>query len=220
MLRIGGRYSQVKTKPFLGRVVTLLLFVALTILYAAYSANIVVLLRAPSSSVRSLQDILNSPLKLGASDFAYNRYFFKKLNEPLRKAIYNKKIAPKGKKANFYTMKEGVEKIRKGLFAFHMELNPGYRLIQETYQEDEKCDLVEIDYINEIDPWLPGQKRSPYKDLFKINSVGITDMYPAMLATLYGMLLAPAALLLEIAYKRLMVMREKRKGILQSEHDT
>ncbi|KAI8420372.1 hypothetical protein MSG28_008889 [Choristoneura fumiferana] len=186
-----------------GRVVTLLLFVALTILYAAYSANIVVLLRAPSSSVRSLQDILNSPLKLGASDFAYNRYFFKKLNEPLRKAIYNKKIAPKGKKANFYTMKEGVEKIRKGLFAFHMELNPGYRLIQETYQEDEKCDLVEIDYINEIDPWLPGQKRSPYKDLFKINSVGITDMYPAMLATLYGMLLAPAALLLEIAYKRL-----------------
>uniref|UniRef100_A0A0K8TUX6 Ionotropic Receptor n=1 Tax=Epiphyas postvittana TaxID=65032 RepID=A0A0K8TUX6_EPIPO len=234
-----------------GRVVTLLLFVALTILYAAYSANIVVLLRAPSSSVRSLQDILNSPLKLGASDFAYNRYFFKKLNEPLRKTIYNKKIAPKGKKANFYTMKEGVEKIRRGLFAFHMELNPGYRLIQETYQEDEKCDLVEIDYINEIDPWVPGQKRSPYKDLFKINfikiresgiqacihqrlhvgkprclgavntfsSVGITDMYPAMLATLYGMLLAPAVLLLEIAYKRLMEMREKRKAILQSDHD-
>ncbi|XP_063626931.1 glutamate receptor ionotropic, kainate 2-like [Cydia splendana] len=225
-----------------GRIVTLLLFIALTILYAAYSANIVVLLRAPSSSVRSLQDILNSPIKLGASDFAYNRYFFKKLNEPLRKEIYNKKIAPKGKKANFYTMKEGVEKIRKGLFAFHMELNPGYRLIQETYQEDEKCDLVEIDYINEIDPWVPGQKRSPYKDLFKINfikiresgiqhcihqrlhvgkprclgavntfsSVGIMDMYSAMLATLYGMFMAPAVLLLEIAYKRLMVAREKR----------
>nr|AST36234.1 putative ionotropic receptor IR75p.2 [Hedya nubiferana] len=226
-----------------GRVVTLLLFIALTILYAAYSANIVVLLRAPSSSVRSLQDVLNSPLKLGASDFSYNRYFFKKLNDPLRKEIYNKKIAPKGKKANFYSMKEGVEKIRKGLFAFHMELNPGYRLIQETYQEDEKCDLVEIDYINEINPWLPGQKRSPFKDLFKINfikiresgiqscihqrlhvgrprclgavntfsSVGIMDMYSAMLATLYGMLLSPAVLLMEIAYKRLMVIREKKR---------
>ncbi|VVC93087.1 unnamed protein product, partial [Leptidea sinapis] len=119
-----------------GRCVTLLLFVALTILYAAYSANIVVLLRAPSSS---------------------------KLNDPIRKSIYDKKIAPKGKKPHFYTMKEG------GLFAFHMELNPGYRLIQETYQEEEKCDLVEIDYINEIDPWVPGQKRSPYNDLFKIN---------------------------------------------------
>nr|UVB79166.1 ionotropic receptor 75p3 [Heortia vitessoides] len=225
-----------------GRTVTLLLFLALTILYAAYSANIVVLLRAPSSSVRTLPDILNSPLKLGASDFEYNRYFFKKLNEPVRKAIYDKKIAPKGKKPNFYTMEEGVAKIRKGLFAFHMELNPGYRLIQETYREDEKCDLVEVDYINEIDPWVPGQKRSPFKDLFKINfikireagiqscihhrlhvpkprcsgtvstfsSVGITDMYPAMLATLYGMLLAPAVLVMEIMYHRLTVLRKKK----------
>ncbi|XP_012551951.2 ionotropic receptor 75a [Bombyx mori] len=225
-----------------GRCVTLILFVALTILYAAYSANIVVLLRAPSSSVRSLPDLLNSPLKLGASDFEYNRYFFKKLNDPIRKAIYDKKIAPKGKKPNFYSMEDGVEKIRKGLFAFHMELNPGYRLIQETYREDEKCDLVEIDYINEIDPWVPGQKRSPFKDLFKINflkiresgiqaaihhrlhvpkprcsgtvstfsSVGITDMYPAMLATLYGMLLAPAVLLVEIAHMKLMLVRMKK----------
>ncbi|CAH0590513.1 unnamed protein product [Chrysodeixis includens] len=192
-----------------GRCVTLIMFLALTILYAAYSANIVVLLRAPSSSVRSLPDLLNSPLKLGASDFEYNRYFF------------------------------------KGLFAFHMELNPGYRLIQETYQEDEKCDLVEIDYINEIDPWVPGQKRSPFKDLFKINflkiresgvqatvhrrltvarprcsghvstfsSVGITDMYPAMLMTLYGMLLAPAVLGMEVMYKRLMTIRQKKYAV-------
>ncbi|XP_052755887.1 glutamate receptor 1-like [Galleria mellonella] len=218
-----------------GRIVTLLLFVALTILYAAYSANIVVLLRAPSSSVRSLSDLLHSPIKLGASDFVYNRYFFKQLNDSVRKAIYDTKIAPKGKKPNFYSMKDGVEKIRKGLFAFHMEVNPGYRMIQETFQENEKCDLVEIDYINMIDPWLIGQKRSPFKDLFKINfiriretgiqsnnrqrlivprprcsghvatfsSVGITDMYPAMLATLYGMLMAPAVLLVEIAYYRL-----------------
>ncbi|XP_075981198.1 ionotropic receptor 75a-like isoform X1 [Anticarsia gemmatalis] len=226
-----------------GRCVTLILFVALTILYAAYSANIVVLLRAPSSSVRSLPDLLNSPLKLGASDFEYNRYFFKKLNDPIRKAIYDKKIAPKGKKPNFYSMEDGVDRIRKGLFAFHMELNPGYRLIQETYHEDEKCDLVEIDYINEIDPWVPGQKRSPFKDLFKINflkiresgvqanihrrltvarprcsgtvstfsSVGITDMYPALLMTLYGMLLAPAVLVMEILYKRLINMRELKQ---------
>ncbi|XP_045777833.1 uncharacterized protein LOC123875831 [Maniola jurtina] len=226
-----------------GRCVTLLLFVALTILYAAYSANIVVLLRAPSSSVKTLPDLLNSPLKLGASDFEYNRYFFSKMNDPIRKAIYDKKIAPKGKKPNFYSMKEGIEKVRKGLFAFHMELNPGYRLIQETFLEEEKCDLVEIDYLNEIDPWLPGQKRSPYKDLFKISfakiretgvqanihhrlqvgkphcsgsvstfsSVGITDMYPALIATLYGAFFSVAVLILEIMYKRLMTVRDKRR---------
>ncbi|XP_053615034.1 uncharacterized protein LOC128677894 [Plodia interpunctella] len=235
-----------------GRTVTLLLFIALTILYAAYSANIVVLLRAPSSSVRTLPDLLNSPIKLGASDFEYNRYFFKQLNDPIRKAIYDKKIAPQGKKPNFYNMKEGVEKIRKGLFAFHMESNPGYRLIQETYHEDEKCDLVEIDYINEIEPWVPGQKRSPFRDLFKINfikiresgiqanihqrlnvprpkcsgavaafsSVGIADMYPALLATLYGVLLAPAVLILEITYHRLMVIRKKRQVVVYENYYT
>ncbi|OWR51314.1 putative ionotropic receptor IR75p [Danaus plexippus plexippus] len=229
-----------------GRCVTLLLFVSLTVLFAAYSANIVVLLRAPSSSVRSLPDLLNSPLKLGASDFEYNRYFFKKLNDPIRKAIYSKKIAPSGKKPNFYSMKEGVEKIRKGLFAFHMELNPGYRLIQETYQEEEKCDLVEIDYINEIDPWLPGQKRSPYKDLFKISfikiresgvqscvhrrlhvgrprcsgsvstfsSVGITDMYPALQATLYGAVMSVAVLMMEKVHYKLFIDNEKKSTIV------
>lgn len=35
------------------------------------------------------------------------------MNDPIRQAIYNKKIAPKGKKPNFYSMKEGVEKIRQ-----------------------------------------------------------------------------------------------------------
>ncbi|XP_052755800.1 glutamate receptor U1-like [Galleria mellonella] len=226
-----------------GRAVTLLLFIALTILYAAYSANIVVLLRAPSSSVRTLSDLLNSPIELGASDVVYNRYFLKQLNDSLRKAIYDTKIAPKGKKPNFYNMEDGVEKIRKGLFAFHVEVNPGYRLIQETFQENEKCDLMEINYFNLIDPWLTGQKKSPFKDLFKINfiriretgiqsnnhqrlviprprcsgqvatfsSIGIGDMYPAMLATLYGMLMAPAVLLVEIAYCKLMKARKQRK---------
>ncbi|XP_059057910.1 ionotropic receptor 75a-like [Achroia grisella] len=226
-----------------GRTVTLLLFLALTILYAAYSANIVVLLRAPSSSVRSLSDLLNSPLKVGASDMVYNRHYMKQVNDPIRKGIYDTKFAPKGKAPNYFDMKDGVEKIRQGFFAFHMPLNQGYRLIQKTYQENEKCDLVEIDYINEVEPWLPGQRRSPFKDLFKItflkiretgiqannrhrltvprprcsgsvatfSSVGITDMYPAMMATFYGMLMAPAVLLLEIAYYRLMKIRQRRQ---------
>ncbi|XP_052743923.1 ionotropic receptor 75a-like [Bicyclus anynana] len=233
-----------------GRCVTLLLFVALTILYAAYSANIVVLLRAPSSSVKTLPDLLNSPIKLGASDFEYNRYFFNKVNDPIRKEIYNKKIAPKGKKPNFYSMKEGIEKVRKGLFAFHMELNPGYRLIQETFLEEEKCDLVEMEYLNEIAPWLPGQKRSPYKDLFKIgftkiretgiqaniyqrlqvskprcsgststfSSVGITDMWPAVIATLYGMLASIGVLILELMYKKAMTLRDSRKELKRQQY--
>lgn len=35
------------------------------------------------------------------------------------------------------------------------------------------------------------------------SSVGITDMYPALIATLYGMLISLVVLVLEITYKRL-----------------
>uniref|UniRef100_A0A2H1W8C9 SFRICE_037901 n=1 Tax=Spodoptera frugiperda TaxID=7108 RepID=A0A2H1W8C9_SPOFR len=50
------------------------------------------------------------------------------------------------------------------------------------------------------------------------SSVGITDMYPAMLMTLYGMLLAPAVLLLEITYKRLMTIRNQKRRLADPDH--
>lgn len=49
--------------------------------------------------------------------------------------------------------------------------------------------------------YVPKPKCSGVVSTF--SSVGITDMYPAMLATLYGVLLAPAVLVVEIAYHRL-----------------
>jgi hypothetical protein len=35
------------------------------------------------------------------------------MNDPVRKAIYNKKIAPKGEKPHFFSMEEGIERIRR-----------------------------------------------------------------------------------------------------------
>lgn len=41
-----------------------------------------------------------------------------------------------------------------GLFAFHMEVSTGYKLIEETFYEHEKCGLKKIDFLNLIDPWF------------------------------------------------------------------
>lgn len=49
-----------------------------------------------------------------------------------------------------------------------MECGPGYKLMSELFYEDEKCGLIEIDYISIIDPWMPIRKRSPYKEIFKV----------------------------------------------------
>lgn len=53
------------------------IFVALMALYAAYSANIVVLLQAPSTAIRTVEQLSASGITLGALDTDYNRFVFR-----------------------------------------------------------------------------------------------------------------------------------------------
>lgn len=59
------------------RIVTFMLLVASLSLYAAYTANIVGLLQSTTDSIQTIPDLLHSPLKMGAQDVVYNRYYFK-----------------------------------------------------------------------------------------------------------------------------------------------
>lgn len=56
----------------------------------------------------------------------------------------------------------------QGLFAFHMESALGYKLMSETFYEDEKCGLKEIAYLQVTNPWYAVKKNSSYMELFKI----------------------------------------------------
>ncbi|OWR42528.1 putative ionotropic receptor IR75q2, partial [Danaus plexippus plexippus] len=89
-------------------------------------------------------------------------------SEPIRKAIYEKKIAPAGSKPNFMTLEEGVKRIQMKPFAFHMYLGGGYRLVEKYFLEHEKCGLQEIQFNHETIPWVTCRKNSPYKEIFKI----------------------------------------------------
>lgn len=54
-----------------------MLLIASLSLYASYTANIVALLQSSTDSIKTLSDLLDSPLKLAAQDVIYNRYYFK-----------------------------------------------------------------------------------------------------------------------------------------------
>jgi len=54
-----------------------MLLLASLSLYAAYTANIVALLQSTTDSIKTLSDLLYSPLTLGAQDLDYNRYYLK-----------------------------------------------------------------------------------------------------------------------------------------------
>ncbi|XP_060802728.1 ionotropic receptor 75a [Amyelois transitella] len=160
--------SPVELKGSLGRMVMLILFLALMFLYTSYSANIVALLQSSSSKIKTLEDLLNSRLMFGVHDNVFNRYYFATATEPIRKAIYEKKVAPPGVKPRFMTMEEGVKRMQKGLFAFHMETGVGYKFVGKYFRESEKCGLKEIQYLQVIDPFIAVRKDTPYKEMFKI----------------------------------------------------
>lgn len=69
------------------------------------------------------------------------------------------------------TLEEGIERVQKGFFAFHVELARGYKVVSDIFHENEKCSLKEIAFVNLIEPWTPVRKNSPYKEIFKIGFV-------------------------------------------------
>ncbi|XP_063618549.1 uncharacterized protein LOC134791452 isoform X2 [Cydia splendana] len=167
--------STVELKGSLGRIVMLILFLALMFLYTSYAANIVALLQSSSSQIKTLEDLLHSRIKFGVHDTVFNKYYFSTATEPVRKAIYETKVAPRGSTPRFMPMEEGVKKMRKGLFAFHMETGVGYKFVGKYFQESEKCGLKEIQYLQVIDPWLAVRKNTPYKEMFKLGTKRIQE---------------------------------------------
>lgn len=74
-----------------------------------------------------------------------------------------------------YPLEQGVNKIREGLFAFHMELGAGYKFVSETFFEHEKCTLKELQFYELIDPWYAIQKNSSLNEMLKIGLFRIRE---------------------------------------------
>ncbi|XP_063541981.1 ionotropic receptor 75a-like [Cydia strobilella] len=168
MCAISQQGSNVELKGMLGRFMMLILFLVFLFLYTAYSASIVVLLQASSNQIRTLTDLLNSKLELGVEDTPYNRYWFMSEKEPIRRAIYEKKIAPSGSKPNFFDLTEGILQLQKKPFAFNCNLGVAYKVMERYFYEHEKCGLQEISYLQDNNPWQAIKKGSPYREIFKI----------------------------------------------------
>ena len=76
MLYSGSWYEP---RALSARIIVLMTLVAAFNLYAAYTANIVALLQSTTNSIKTLDDLYNSPLTLATHDTVYNRYYFKVL---------------------------------------------------------------------------------------------------------------------------------------------
>ena len=126
---------------------------------------------------------------MGAHDTVFNHYYFsvsvvtfwkgfsliflkfQTEAEPVRKKIYETKIVNKDGSMNFLNLSEGIEKLRMGMYAFHFETGVGYKLVSDTFKEEEKCGLKEIIFLRVIDPWYVIRKNSTFKEPIKVGYV-------------------------------------------------
>ncbi|GJQ71805.1 hypothetical protein Trydic_g11491 [Trypoxylus dichotomus] len=160
--------SESEPKSAAGQIITIFVFLAFMFLYTSYSAKIVALLQSTSESIKTVDDLLSSRIKLGVEDKPYSYYYFKVQTEKTRRAIYIEKIAPIGQRASFMDIEEGVKRMRDEFFAFHAECTSVYKIVGDTFQENEKCGLREIQYWQIIEPWMAVKRNSSYKELAKV----------------------------------------------------
>lgn len=62
----------------------------------------------------------------------------------------------------------------QGVYAYHGEIGATYRLVENTFNEYEKCGLVEIEFLGMTEPWIVIQKNSAYKEIIKIKYVELS----------------------------------------------
>lgn len=79
-----------------GRFIIITTFLAFLAIFTSYSASIVALLQSPSHLITTIDDLLNSPIKLALQDAGYSRYSYLKDNDSLLNRIYEKKVRPSG----------------------------------------------------------------------------------------------------------------------------
>lgn len=123
-------------------------------------------LKVGGPRIREESHLLQPGLPTRPSNNVRLPIFSQSFQDPLRKAIVEK-IEPKGHNSSWLPVEEGVRRVKDELFAFHSELGAFYKIMQETYREEEKCGITEIDILNMLYPLLVIPTRSPYLEIVK-----------------------------------------------------
>lgn len=64
-------------------------------------------------------------------------------------------------------LKTGVALLRNSSFAFFAEGGPIYKEMEDTFFEEEKCGLNEIEYLEITEPYQALKKNSPFREIMK-----------------------------------------------------
>jgi hypothetical protein len=88
---------------------------------------------------------------------------FQENTDPAVEKLFKEKLYTQPFHEAFITDEVGMERIRRGLNAFH-GLYGAYKIISDTYEEHEKCRFKEIKMFEANKVGFPIRKGSPYTE--------------------------------------------------------
>uniref|UniRef100_A0A1S4J9H4 Ionotropic receptor 75a N-terminal domain-containing protein n=2 Tax=Culex quinquefasciatus TaxID=7176 RepID=A0A1S4J9H4_CULQU len=176
-----------KTAFGLSRIATIAVVVFSILIYQFYSCYFIgYFLVLPPKTIRTLEQLITTNIKVSVEDLSYNRDFFKKTKIAIARELYDKKISTN--EFGFTNVSMGIAMVKQGGHAFHCDTTYGYRLALETFTEQEICDLQEVYLypVRSIHINLP--KGSPLKEPFRVTlrrlkEIGLMEYYTKKLTT-------------------------------------
>ncbi|KAJ3637571.1 hypothetical protein MTP99_001018 [Tenebrio molitor] len=148
------------------RTLSVFVFLFCILIYQFYSASIVsYLLMDPPRRINNLKDLSDSNLKAGIEDILIDRNYFVQTTDPAAIELYNTKIKGTSNDSGFYEPRDGLELVRRGGFAFHVETSTAYPIIEETFTNQEICELEEVQMYRTQPMHTNLQKNSPFREM-------------------------------------------------------
>lgn len=218
-----------------GRAIMFFLFLAFMFLFVSYSANVVVLLQS-TGNIPDLNALLNSRMTAGALNVTYMIWYLDNLKNPLHKELFDKKITTKGfysPEQGLENVRKGFFAFHTLLAPAYDFINAKFTdyeicSLQELdgfvgdgfayfflkkrshYKEIFKAGMLKIsEYgLQKHSYKRYGEKPKCYSNSASFGSVGILEVYQAMLILLYGIL---ASLLILIVERIIATQARKRR---------
>ncbi|XP_063918653.1 ionotropic receptor 75a-like [Zophobas morio] len=129
----------------------------------------------PPRKINNLRDLTDSNLELGIEDILIDRNYFVQTTDPVAIDLFNKKLKGDSNDSGFYKPEKGLQMVKEGGFAFHVETSTAYPIIEDTFTVQEICELEEVQMYRTQPMHTNLQKNSPFREMMNYCMLHIVE---------------------------------------------
>jgi hypothetical protein len=162
------------TSSFPSAIVCRLIYVNLlivSILLFDYYTSIMVslLLNSTPSIYHTVDELAHSNLDVGIDDQSFAKEWLESANFSDVRYLYSRKLIQNvNKKLNTYLPPQGMDHVGRGGFAYHTDTSTGYSIIGRNFDQNQICDLSQVQMIPSSLAGLTVPKDSHFFQMFQI----------------------------------------------------